>query len=265
MWANGRCPLVQRQRTYASRRRCLWPLQPIDGGHLRSGCLAAGPLLLPGRPLMFEVSCCWTVGFCWVCEDPTVSPGLAAGPFLFPGWPAIPDPELWELGAAETSGLVVWAAAEPDTASATARVIHLMASSSWAGLLEAHVRASSQANVGQPWGFLAVRASERLSIWLRIPMVSPKHSDFNRPGFRFDLARARGVLADLPWHHLRGPVNPEPKPMIWFSSAGYGHVVNAAGVVQAKRYVHSVLVHALRAACWCGASFRRSATAGGRS
>jgi CheY-like chemotaxis protein len=32
--------------------------------HLRSGSLAGGPLLFPGKPLMLEGSCCWTVGFC---------------------------------------------------------------------------------------------------------------------------------------------------------------------------------------------------------
>lgn len=83
---------------------------PKREDHLRSGCLAAGPLLFPGRPLMFEVSCCWMVEFdCLSVEEPTVPPGLAAGPFLLPGCPAIPAPELCALGAAETSGFVVCA------------------------------------------------------------------------------------------------------------------------------------------------------------
>src|SRR5690348_5479836 len=118
----------------------LWRLQPRRVGpivqmscstaaevdHLRSGCLTAGPLLLPGSPFTFDVSCCWTVEFVSV-DDPTVAPGLTAGPFLFPGWPAIPVPELCALGAAETSGLVVCAeAGKAERASAVVRVITIL-------------------------------------------------------------------------------------------------------------------------------------------
>lgn len=55
--------------------------------HWLLGFLAGGPLLLPGRPLMFEVSCSCPVGFCWfdVEPEPTLSRGFAAGPLLFPG------------------------------------------------------------------------------------------------------------------------------------------------------------------------------------
>lgn len=80
---------------------------------------------------MFEVSCCWTVGFCWfsVELEPTVSPGFAAGPFLFPGWPAMPAPEFCALGAPETSGFAVWAraaGAESARANTSALTMDLM-------------------------------------------------------------------------------------------------------------------------------------------
>jgi hypothetical protein len=70
---------------------------------------AGGPLLFPGFPWIFEVSCCWTVGFCGfaLVPAPTVLPRGAAGPLLPPGWPGMPAPEFCALGALETSGLVV--------------------------------------------------------------------------------------------------------------------------------------------------------------
>src|ERR1700716_277506 len=62
----------------------------------RGDCLVAGPLLPPGRPLMFEGSCSCTERFCWL--DPTV-PFCAAGPFLLPAEPLMPAPEFCALGA----------------------------------------------------------------------------------------------------------------------------------------------------------------------
>jgi hypothetical protein len=77
------------------------------------GFFAGGPLLFPGMPWIFEVSCCWTVGFCGLAlaPEPTVLPRGAAGPLLPPGWPAIPVPEFCALGTVDTSGVVgcVWA------------------------------------------------------------------------------------------------------------------------------------------------------------
>src|SRR5947209_4016133 len=52
--------------------------------YLRSGCLAGGPLLLPGNPLMFEASSAGFFRFA-SAADPTVFVELTAGPFLFPG------------------------------------------------------------------------------------------------------------------------------------------------------------------------------------
>jgi hypothetical protein len=43
------------------------------------------------------------VGLRWLLElEPTV-PDLTAGPLLLPGWPLIPAPEFCALGAVETS------------------------------------------------------------------------------------------------------------------------------------------------------------------
>jgi hypothetical protein len=97
--------------------------------YFRSDCVAGGPLLLPGRPFMFDVSCIWSAGFCWFAPaaEPTVSPGFAVGPFLFPGWPAIPAPEFGALGAVETLGFVVCAsAAGPDIASARIAMLNIL-------------------------------------------------------------------------------------------------------------------------------------------
>ena len=79
--------------------------KPAFERHLPCGCLAGGPLLFPGRPFMFDGSCCRTVGFSWLSVElePTV-PGLTAGPLLFPGIPGIHAPEFCALGAVETSG-----------------------------------------------------------------------------------------------------------------------------------------------------------------
>lgn len=101
----------------------------LQQNYLRSDCLAGGPLLLPGRPFMFDVSCVWFAGFCWFAPaaEPTVSPGLAAGPFLFPGWPAIPAPEFCASGVVETPGLVVCAsAAGADIASARMAMLNVV-------------------------------------------------------------------------------------------------------------------------------------------
>ena len=94
--------------------------------YLRSGCLAGGPLLLPGNPLMFEASSAGFFRFA-SAADPTVFVELTAGPFLFPGWPAIPAPEFGALGAVETPGFVVCAsAAGLDIASARPAMINVV-------------------------------------------------------------------------------------------------------------------------------------------
>jgi len=56
--------------------------------------------------------------------------GLAAGPLLLPGLPAIPAPELWALGAPETSGFWFCASAvDAESVNARANAIDLIASS----------------------------------------------------------------------------------------------------------------------------------------
>jgi len=106
---NRRSTKPQRAKpsTAVDRVRVLRANDSAELPHLLSGRLAGGPLLLPGRPLMFDVSCCCTAGFCWFEPDPTVSPGFAAGPFLLPGWPATPAPEFCVLDALLTFGVVL--------------------------------------------------------------------------------------------------------------------------------------------------------------
>jgi len=81
---NDRSPTPARVRPESSLRpnaRCgpevLGVQMPPPRDHFWSGRLAGGPFLFPGRPLIFEVSCCCTVGFCGVIveREPAVSPG----------------------------------------------------------------------------------------------------------------------------------------------------------------------------------------------
>ena len=94
----------------------------------RDGCFSAGPLLIPGKPLIFDESCCWTVGFSRA-HRPQGMPGggfadLSAGPLSLPGAPGIPTPELWALGAAEPFDFCVCAiAAEAEIINASANVL----------------------------------------------------------------------------------------------------------------------------------------------
>jgi hypothetical protein len=103
----------------------------------RDGCFAAGPLLFPGKPVIFDGSCCWTVGLSWAHRPQGVLGArfadLAPGPLSLPGSPGIPTPELWALGAAEPFGFYVCAiAAEAEIANASTNVlaIHLIVSAS---------------------------------------------------------------------------------------------------------------------------------------
>jgi hypothetical protein len=124
-----RAPELDQRRRKQSMARLVETWIALQQNYLRSDCLAGGPLLLPGRPFMFDVSCVWSDGFCWFAPaaEPTVSPGLAAGPFLFPGWPAIPAPEFGALGAVETPGFVVCAsAAGADIASARMAMLNIL-------------------------------------------------------------------------------------------------------------------------------------------
>lgn len=158
------------------------------------GCLTAGPLLFPGNPLMFDGSCCEVVEFCWLLDEPTVSPGLTAGPFLFPGWPAIPAPELWALGALEASGLVVWAvAAFVKRANAIASVLAIifMALSSDHSVVQVSLPQAS--NSGMWRAFLSVLEfvenrvrGQSLTTWVAYPASQPGQERDNLDQVRQD-------------------------------------------------------------------------------
>lgn len=74
-------------------------------------CFAGGPLFFPGRPLIFDVSRCWTVKFCWfeLEAEPTGLP-LGGGPRR----PRNSGASFWALGPTGTTGVVICANSAPE-------------------------------------------------------------------------------------------------------------------------------------------------------
>src|SRR5215472_338574 len=68
-----------------------WVKRRLMPNYWRDGCFSAGPLLVPGKPLIFDGSCCWTVGFSRAQRTQGM-PGagfadLSPGPLSLPGAP----------------------------------------------------------------------------------------------------------------------------------------------------------------------------------
>src|SRR5215831_39140 len=77
--AQQRCPKHKRDYDYIEFPELL--------PHWRDGCFAVWPLFFPGKPLIFDGSCCWILGSCWFGAVEPIVPrvGLTAGPLLVPG------------------------------------------------------------------------------------------------------------------------------------------------------------------------------------